>query len=55
MEAIFIFNTVYEFFTLSLFGNAFDDHLKGDCVKLSPYLFLFQHMLSIWIRALALG
>ena len=29
-------------------GIAFDDPLKGDGVKLLPYLFDFQHMLSTW-------
>ena len=48
--AIIIFNMVYEVFTLSLFGIALSDHLKGDGIKLLPYLFDFPHMLSIWIQ-----
>ena len=43
-----ISNMVYDFFAFSLFGNAFSDPLEGDCIKLLPYLFGFQHMLSIW-------
>ena len=42
MGAMFVFNVVYELFALSLFGIAFDDPLKGDGVKLLPYLFYFS-------------
>ena len=38
---------VYELFTLSLFGIAFNDPSKGDGVKLLSYLFDSQQMLSI--------